>query len=89
MFYLLILGLFVAICCSIISSTLGGSYYYMNLPVTAPVVDGKSKWNCMNNGNIIREVDIWWGHTATDATYACNDWEKTTCAGNCKAVPIL
>lgn len=82
---LVVLGVVVIICCCIISCSIGGGYY-MSLPKVA-IKDGKSKWNCMKGTNVIREAEIWWGHTQGDAQWACNEWEKTKCAGACTAKP--
>ena len=46
------------------------------------VTDKTSKWQCYKDG--YREqgtVTIWWGHTATDAAWACNAWKKTGSLG--------
>jgi len=47
-----------------------------------------SNWNCFGrNGRFIGRVGIWWGNTATDGTWACNEWRKSECsaAGGCVA----
>jgi hypothetical protein len=47
-----------------------------------------SSWDCFGkNGRFIDRVGIWWGNTATDGTWACNEWRKERCsaAGGCVA----
>jgi hypothetical protein len=54
-----------------------------------------SRWNCMFQGHNVAEVDIWWGHTAGDAAWACNNWHDggpfgvgANCHGGCSASKI-
>jgi len=45
-----------------------------------------SKWTCMHWGKVVGEVEIWWAHTAGDGGWACNEWKKDECHGECSAV---
>ncbi|MGH1394015.1 MAG: hypothetical protein ACRAVC_08270 [Trichormus sp.] len=47
-----------------------------------------SSWTCLcQNGKNVGSVDIWWGDTAGDAAWACNQW-ISSCNGECTAEPI-
>lgn len=46
-------------------------------------------WSCYTLGASplnVGAVSIWWGFTAVDASWACNQWIPA-CGGNCNAVP--
>ena len=49
----------------------------------------QSDWVCLQNGEPIGKVGIWWGHTSKDAAWACNHW-NSTCGngGGCIATRI-
>ena len=46
-----------------------------------------TRWSCYQNDPIIFKgfVDIWWGHQASDASWACNEWIGE-CNGGCRAI---
>lgn len=48
-------------------------------------------WNCYTRlDSVYRgQVTIWWGHTANDAMWACNQWIPAcgTANGGCFAIP--
>lgn len=46
-------------------------------------------WTCYNQGNPVGIVSIWWGHTAEDAKWACDEWRKPICGneGGCSVTP--
>ena len=47
---------------------------------TAPT----SKWSCINKqGQPIGNIEIWWGHTAGDAAWACDNWISNCGLGGC------
>jgi hypothetical protein len=54
---------------------------------TAAAQQIKSKWYCWKWGSVVSQVEIWWGHTAGDAGWACNEWRKSECNGECTASP--
>ncbi|WP_437763111.1 hypothetical protein WME77_34420 [Sorangium sp. So ce764] len=37
----------------------------------------ETTWWCINRAEYVGKVTIWWGHTAVDATWACNEWIET------------
>jgi hypothetical protein len=39
----------------------------------------ETKWKCLLNNRVVGDVKIWWGHTAGDGKWACNEW-----VGACK-----
>jgi hypothetical protein len=48
-------------------------------------------WVCVRSddaSNLKGTVKIWWGYTKKDASWACNEWKKSTCKGACTALPI-
>lgn len=48
-----------------------------------------SKWFCYTEPSTYQgTVDIWWGHSDGDATWACNSW-VAECAGYCFAVSAV
>jgi hypothetical protein len=50
-----------------------------------------SQWDCYDQSmTVASQVEIWWGHTAVDGTWACNEWHPDKCNGACTAnVPSL
>lgn len=50
----------------------------------------KTKWKCFQGSTEITLVDIWWGHTAGDAAWACNSWNSQcgNAANGCTAVNV-
>jgi hypothetical protein len=65
--------------------------------IASPAFSQKtSNWSCYLNSSDVNSllvpvgnVKIWWGHTETDATWACNNW-LSTCGNNggCTAYKI-
>jgi len=50
-----------------------------------------SQWDCYDQSmTVASQVEIWWGHTAGDGAWACNEWHPDKCNGACTAnVPVL
>jgi len=46
----------------------------------------ETAWYCVRNGFIVDSVTIWWGHTTSDGSWACNAW-RSSCYRSCSAVP--
>jgi hypothetical protein len=43
-----------------------------------------SQWDCYDQSmTVVSQVEIWWGHTAEDGTWACNEWHPDKCNGAC------
>lgn len=42
-------------------------------------------WVCKRGKSPVGKVNIWWGHTAKDATWACNAWNAKCGSGKCVA----
>lgn len=52
------------------------------------VARADTSWDCFrkSDGRYTQRVTIWWGHTARDATWACNEWVSNCGAsGGCVA----
>jgi hypothetical protein len=49
-------------------------------------------WSChradLNGKPAGRSVQIWWGHTAGDAAWACNEWHTACLKGKCTAKEV-
>lgn len=47
-------------------------------------------WRCWHNGVAQGTVSIWWGHTAGDAAWACNNWISAcgNAPGGCSATEL-
>ena len=58
------------------------------LPALARAQAPQTKWNCFLAGQYQGRTDIWWGFTAGDAEWACNNW-ISACGngGGCTAKP--
>ncbi len=55
-----------------------------NVDDTRKILGGKRTiWNCTNryHGSFCRRVEIWWGHRASDARWACDRW-SSCCSRN-------
>lgn len=48
-----------------------------------------SEWICVKGKPQLGKVEIWWGHTPGDATWACNSWISKcgNAKGGCTAIP--
>jgi len=42
-----------------------------------------SDWDCMLDGTKVESVKLWFDHNPSSGTWACNDWRKDQCKGNC------
>lgn len=47
-------------------------------------------WACYNPNRqrYVSSVQIWWGHTAGDGSWACNNWRGGACKNRCSAVEV-
>ena len=57
---------------------------------TPAQADRQTHWRCWHNEHAMGAVDIWWGHTPTDAAWACNQWisECGNASGGCTATEL-
>ncbi len=46
-----------------------------------------SNWDCLKDGKKVSNVEINWGHTPTDASWACNTWRKQDCLNKDTKLP--
>ena len=49
-----------------------------------------TSWRCWHDGEAKGTVNIWWGHTAGDAAWACNHWISAcgNAPGGCSATEL-
>jgi hypothetical protein len=82
----LVLACFLAeATCTNTPNPLKGTY----TPVKGSYTD--ADWSCwLPQGDRAGSVQIWWGFTAADATWACNKWNSRcgNVRGGCKATPL-
>jgi hypothetical protein len=63
-----------------------GSVTYSN----SALAQRTTSWRCWHNGEAKGTVNIWWGHTAGDAAWACNNWISVcgNASGGCSATEL-
>jgi hypothetical protein len=58
----------------------------LTLPIVSMALPARAentRWGCYlnSNGELMGNVEIWWGHTSGDAGWACNQW-ISVCGNN-------
>lgn len=58
--------------------------------VPHPEPPRSTTWACYNPNRqrYVSSVKIWWGHTAGDGSWACNNWRGGACKNSCSAVEV-